>query len=74
MPIIARFKQRYPGVKVTFNLLNWTVTMQRLEARDGDIAIVTEPDDIAGMFKNELTKTRWWQCFEASTLWPLGRS
>ncbi|WP_413992270.1 LysR family transcriptional regulator [Labrys okinawensis] len=58
MPIIARFKVRYPGVKVTFTLLNWTITMQRLEARDVDIAIVTEPNDIAGTFKSELTRTR----------------
>lgn len=57
MPLIARFKQRYPGVRVTFTLMTWTVTMQRLEARDVDIAIVTEPNDLPGMFQKELTRT-----------------
>ncbi|MFB9947556.1 LysR family transcriptional regulator [Rhizobium puerariae] len=56
MPLIARFKQNHPGVKVTFALLSWTKTMERLAARDVDIAIITEPDEIPGMFQQELTR------------------
>lgn len=58
MPLIAKFKQHYPGVKVTFTLMSWTATMQRLQARDVDIAISTEPDSLPGMFQKELTRTR----------------
>lgn len=56
MPLIARFKDHHPGVKVNFTLLSWTHTMERLSARDVDIAVVTEPDDIPGMFQQELTR------------------
>ena len=58
MLLIAAFKNRHPGVRVSFRLLNWTSSMKRLEARDVDIAIVTEPVSIAGAYQQELTRTR----------------
>jgi LysR family transcriptional regulator, low CO2-responsive transcriptional regulator len=54
MPLIAEFTSRYPGVRISFTLVSWTVALQKLMAREVDIAIVTEPGDVAGLYKLEL--------------------
>ncbi|MHB0790091.1 LysR family transcriptional regulator [Bradyrhizobium sp. 5.13L] len=58
MPIISEFNRRFPAVRITFSLAPWQLAKQRLEARDVDIAVITEPDDIASLFHMELSKTR----------------
>ncbi len=58
MPIISEFNRRFPAVRITFSLVTWELAKQRLEQHDVDIAIVTEPDDIANLFHVELSKTR----------------
>ncbi|QPF90821.1 LysR family transcriptional regulator [Bradyrhizobium commune] len=58
MPIIAEFSRRYPGVKIAFSLLAWAVAMERVAARDVDIAIITEPGDMPGISRHELSTTR----------------
>lgn len=58
MPIISEFNRRFPAVRITFSLVPWELAKQRLEARDVDIAIITEPDDLASLFHVELSKTR----------------
>jgi LysR family transcriptional regulator, low CO2-responsive transcriptional regulator len=58
MPIISEFNRQFPAVRITFSLVPWELAKQRLEARDVDIAIITEPDDIANLFHVQLSKTR----------------
>ncbi|MFB6464047.1 LysR family transcriptional regulator [Bradyrhizobium tunisiense] len=58
MPIISEFNRRFPAVRITFSLAPWELAKRRLEARDVDIAVITEPDDIASLFHMELSKTR----------------
>lgn len=59
MPLISAFCARYPGVKITFSLLSWTLAMQRIEAREVDIAVITEPGEVPGLFREELTCSRY---------------
>ncbi|WP_166443734.1 LysR family transcriptional regulator [Rhabdaerophilum calidifontis] len=59
MPLVATFTRRYPGVRIAFSLLSWTLAMQRLAAREVDIAIITEPDEGAGLFRRPLTTSRY---------------
>ncbi|KRQ17034.1 LysR family transcriptional regulator [Bradyrhizobium manausense] len=58
MPLISEFNRHFPAVRITFCLVPWELAKQRLEARDVDIAIITEPDDIANLFHVQLSKTR----------------
>ncbi|APG14856.1 hypothetical protein BKD09_41610 [Bradyrhizobium japonicum] len=58
MPIISEFNRRFPAVRITFSLVTWELAKQRLEQHDVDIAIITEPDDIASLFHVELSNTR----------------
>nr|WP_321456716.1 LysR family transcriptional regulator [uncultured Cohaesibacter sp.] len=58
LPIIARFSQLYPDVKTTFSLGSWTLAMERLKNRDVDIAIVTEPTQLPGLYSLELEHQR----------------
>ncbi|WP_305849844.1 LysR substrate-binding domain-containing protein [Stappia sp. TSB10GB4] len=61
LPLIAAFNRRYPGVRVAFSLHSWSVAMQRLRGRDVDIAVVTEPEHVEGMYELELERA----CFMA---------
>ncbi|MGL3111895.1 LysR substrate-binding domain-containing protein [Bradyrhizobium sp. BR 1432] len=58
MPVIAEFNRRFPAVRVEFSLATWRVAQERLAARDVDIAIVTEPEDIASLYHAKLSTTR----------------
>lgn len=58
LPIIARFCQLYPDVNITFTLGSWTLAMERLKQRDIDIAIITEPNQLPGLYLKELNSSR----------------
>lgn len=47
MPVVAEFNRRFPAVRGEFSLVTWRAAKERREARDVDIAIATEPDNIA---------------------------
>ena len=58
MPLIASFSKRFPGVKINFSVIPWAISMQRLEASQVDIAIVTEPLDLPGLYREEILSQR----------------
>ena len=43
MPILAKYTELHPQVQIDFSLCDWTTAMERLRAREADIAVVTEP-------------------------------
>ncbi len=59
MPLIAAYRERYPDVNVEFGLYSWTLAMNMVRERAIDIAIITEPDHIEGMFSQELESTQY---------------
>lgn len=59
MGLISDFKRLYPGVHVDFSLGVWNDTMALVKEREIDIGIITEPDDVDGMHKIEIEKTRY---------------
>lgn len=59
MPLIAAYRKRYPDVDIDFGLHSWTLAMEKIKNRETDIAIITEPDHVDGMFSLELTQTRY---------------
>lgn len=59
LPLIAAYRERYPDINVEFGLYSWTLAMNMVRERTIDIAIITEPDEVEGMFSKELTSTRY---------------
>lgn len=59
MPLIAAYRERYPDVDIDFGLFSWTLAMQKIKNRETDIAIITEPEHVDGMFSLELNQTRY---------------
>ena len=59
MGLISDFKRLYPGVHIDFSLGVWNDTMAQVKEREIDIGIITEPDDVDGMFKLEIDRTRY---------------
>lgn len=49
MPIIARYAERYPQVEIDFSLASWTEAMRRVQEREVDIGLITEPTLSAGL-------------------------
>ncbi|RQT15005.1 extracellular solute-binding protein [Burkholderia contaminans] len=54
MPLIAKFSKLFPGVKINFAVISWAASMQRLEGSQVDIAIVTDPADLPGLYREEI--------------------
>lgn len=59
LPLIARYGELYPGVTVSFTLCSWTSAMAMLKSREIDVAVVTEPERVDGLFTMELERTRY---------------
>ena len=59
LPLIAAYRQRYPEVDIDFGLYSWTLAMEKIKNRETDIAIITEPDHVNGMFSQEIARTRY---------------
>ena len=59
LPLIAAYREHYPEVNVEFGLFSWTTAMTMVRERAIDIAIITEPDHVDGMFSLELEQTRY---------------
>jgi len=59
MPLIAEFSQRYPDVRLTFQLESWTAAMGRVKSRDVDIAVITEPEKLEGLYTLELSRSHY---------------
>lgn len=59
MGLISDFKRLYPGVHIDFSLGVWSDTMAQVKEREIDVGIITEPDDVDGMFKLEIERTRY---------------
>ena len=59
LPLIAAYRDYYPDINVQFGLYSWTVAMSMVRERAIDIAIITEPDQVDGMFSQELEQTRY---------------
>ncbi len=57
MPIVARFGELFPKVRIDFTLYDWTTAMALLTDRQVDIAVVAEPRDSDAMFSRELRRT-----------------
>lgn len=58
MLLIAGFVRRFPHVRIVFSLVSWTLAKQKLEAREVDIAIVTEPEAREGFHCQHLSSGR----------------
>ncbi|MDX2203356.1 MAG: LysR family transcriptional regulator [Hyphomicrobiaceae bacterium] len=54
MPLIAAYNRLYPKVEVSFSLHSWTVVMEKLAAREVDVAIITDPPASEDLFRLEL--------------------
>ncbi|MEM1049744.1 MAG: LysR family transcriptional regulator [Pseudomonadota bacterium] len=59
MPIIARFAARFPKVQIEFSLFSWTLSTAMVRDREVDIAIYTEPDRVAGLYIEDVDRTRY---------------
>lgn len=59
MPMISRFSELYPGVRIDFALVGWTLGMRQLKEREIDIALITEPEGVDGLYVRELCATRY---------------
>ena len=59
LPVIARYREQHPTVRISFTLCSWTRAMSMLKAREIDVAVVTEPERIDGLFFMELERTRY---------------
>ena len=59
LPLIAAYRKHYPDVNVEFGLFSWTIAMNMVRERAIDIAIITEPDHVDGMFSQELEQTHY---------------
>ena len=59
LPLIAAYRDYYPEVNIQFGLYSWTVAMSMVRERAIDVAIITEPDQVDGMFSRELEQTRY---------------
>lgn len=59
LPLIAAYREHYPEVNIEFGLHSWTMAMRMVRERAIDIAIITEPDHVDGMFSQELEQTRY---------------
>ncbi len=58
MPLIAAFAARHPGVRIAFSLVSWSLAMKSIEARETDVAIVTEPGPTPGHERQPLSRGR----------------
>ena len=56
---IARFRNAFPNVELTFTLFDWTEAMRRLRQRLVDVAIVTEPDRIGACYREVIGEARY---------------
>lgn len=59
LQLIAAYRSMYPDVDIEFGLYSWTVAMEMVRNRTIDIAIITEPDHVDGMFSLEIAQTRY---------------
>ena len=59
LPLIAAYRERYRDINVEFGLYSWTLAMNMVRERAIDIAVITEPDHVEGMFSQELASTRY---------------
>lgn len=59
LPLIAEFGRLYPDVRLTLTLCSWTVAMERVKQRDVDIAVITEPEPLDGIYALELERSRY---------------
>jgi DNA-binding transcriptional LysR family regulator len=59
MPLIADFARTYPGVRIVFSLYSWTIAMERLAAREVDVAIITEPGESVGLRRRRIACNRY---------------
>lgn len=59
LPLISEYCRRNPDVHLTFKLHSWTLAMERIKQRDIDIAVITEPEPVEGMYALELQRSRY---------------
>ncbi len=57
--LISKFQEIYPRVQVNFSLGIWAETMEQLKERKIDVGVVTEPEDIEGLHKIEIERTKY---------------
>ena len=56
---ISKFKKLHPKVHIEFSLDVWAQTMEQIKNRKTDIAIITEPENIEGLYKRKIDETRY---------------
>ena len=59
LPIIARYGELYPDVRIEFSLVSWNMAMTHVQTRDVDIALIVEPDRDAGFFVESIGTTHY---------------
>ena len=59
LPIIARYGELYPDVRIEFSLVSWNVAMTHVQTKDVDIALIVEPDRDAGFFVESIGTCRY---------------
>lgn len=57
--LIARYARRYPGVDLDFTLFDWSSAMEKLQAHQTDIAIVTDPTRRADWHRTPIESARY---------------
>lgn len=62
LPIIARYGELYPDVRVELTLTTWNAAMTHLQTRDVDVALIVGPDPAAGFTVDTIGSTRY-LCF-----------
>ncbi|MCY1411154.1 aminoethylphosphonate catabolism associated LysR family transcriptional regulator [compost metagenome] len=58
MPMLARLRERYPGITVNLRLGNAQETLGALLSEHVDIAVVTEVDPRPGLYLQDLVESR----------------
>jgi LysR family transcriptional regulator, low CO2-responsive transcriptional regulator len=59
LPLIAQYRQVYPNVGLSFGLCSWTSALEKIKKREVDIAVITHPEGVEGMFTLELARTKY---------------
>lgn len=57
LPVIARFAELYPDIRIEFEVCDWTTAMRLLRERSADVGLITEPDRLAGLDVREVGDT-----------------
>ena len=59
LPAIARYSALYPQVQIEFSLASWTMAMQKLRARDVEVAVIVSPEVSDELFVREIGISRY---------------